>query len=33
VISRGQIIVDDDQYLGRKGHGRFQKRGLSQYLS
>jgi dihydropyrimidinase len=33
VISRGQIVVDNDQYLGRKGHGRFQKRGLSQYLT
>jgi dihydropyrimidinase len=33
VISRGQVIVDNNQYLGRKGHGKFQKRGLSQYLT
>jgi dihydropyrimidinase len=33
VISRGQVIVEDDQYVGRKGHGKFQKRGLSQYLT
>ncbi len=33
VISRGQVIVDNDRYLGRKGHGRFQKRGPSQYLT
>jgi dihydropyrimidinase len=33
VISRGQVIVDGDQYTGRKGHGKFQKRGLSQYLT
>lgn len=32
VISRGKVIVDDGQYLGAKGDGRFLKRGLSQYL-
>lgn len=32
VISRGRIVVDDDQYLGDKGHGRYIKRGLTQYL-
>jgi dihydropyrimidinase len=32
VISRGTVIVEGDRYLGRKGHGRFLKRGLSQYL-
>ncbi|MDJ1114654.1 dihydropyrimidinase [Microbacterium dauci] len=32
VISRGKVIVDDGAYLGRKGDGRFVKRGLSQYL-
>jgi len=32
VISRGTVIVEGDYYLGRKGHGRFLKRGLSQYL-
>ena len=33
VMSRGQVIVDDRGYIGRKGHGRYIKRGLSQYLS
>lgn len=33
VISRGKIIVADDQYLGSKGDGRFMKRGLTQYLT
>lgn len=32
VISRGKIVVDNDTYLGHKGHGKFLKRGLSQYL-
>lgn len=32
VISRGRVIVDDNQYLGAKGDGRYLKRGLSQYL-
>ncbi|CAD5994722.1 dihydropyrimidinase [Agreia sp. COWG] len=32
VISRGKVVVDDNQYLGAKGDGRFIKRGLSQYL-
>ncbi|CAL4858944.1 dihydropyrimidinase [Microbacterium sp. MM2322] len=32
VLSRGKVIVDDGAYLGRKGDGRFVKRGLSQYL-
>ena len=32
VISRGKVIVEDDQYLGAKGDGRYVKRGLSQYL-
>ena len=32
VLSRGKVIVDDDEYLGAKGDGRFLKRGLSQYL-
>ncbi|WP_166873749.1 dihydropyrimidinase [Salinibacterium sp. ZJ450] len=32
VLSRGRVIVDDNQYLGRKGDGEFVKRGLSQYL-
>ncbi|GAA3620448.1 dihydropyrimidinase [Kineosporia mesophila] len=33
VISRGEVIVDDEKYLGRAGHGRYLKRGLSQYLA
>ena len=32
VLSRGAIVIQDDQYIGRKGHGQFVKRGLSQYL-
>ncbi|WP_120003212.1 dihydropyrimidinase [Nesterenkonia muleiensis] len=31
-ISRGTVLVDNGEYLGTKGHGRFVKRGLSQYL-
>ncbi|MNL88779.1 D-hydantoinase [compost metagenome] len=26
VLSRGKVIVQDNQYHGRKGHGRFIKR-------
>jgi dihydropyrimidinase len=33
VISRGAVIVEHDQYIGRKGHGQYLKRGLSQYLT
>ncbi|WP_166902328.1 dihydropyrimidinase [Mycobacterium sp. DL440] len=32
VLSRGTIVVDRGQYHGRKGHGGYLKRGLSQYL-
>jgi dihydropyrimidinase len=32
VLSRGQVIVENDSYVGTKGHGRFVKRGLSEYL-
>ena len=32
VVSRGSVIVENDEYLGRKGHGQFVKRGLSSYL-
>jgi dihydropyrimidinase len=32
VLSRGKVIVDDNQYLGSKGDGKYFKRGLSQYL-
>lgn len=33
VISRGTVIVDGSGYVGRRGHGRYIKRGLSQYLA
>jgi dihydropyrimidinase len=32
VLSRGKVIVDKKEYLGRKGDGSYLKRGLSQYL-
>ncbi len=32
VLSRGSVVIDGGKYLGRKGHGRFLQRGLSQYL-
>lgn len=32
VISRGTVVVEDDTFKGRKGHGRYVKRGLSTYL-
>ena len=32
VLSRGTVVIDDGEYLGSKGHGRYLKRGLSQYL-
>jgi len=32
VLSRGTVIVDETGYIGAKGHGRYVKRGLSQYL-
>ncbi len=32
VWSRGSVIVDASGYVGAKGHGRYLKRGLSQYL-
>ena len=32
VLSRGAVVIEADTYVGRKGHGRFVKRGLSQYL-
>ncbi|MBT0772292.1 dihydropyrimidinase [Kineosporia sp. J2-2] len=33
VISRGRVVVDGGEFLGRAGHGQYLKRGLSQYLS
>ncbi len=32
VMSRGMIVMENDKFTGRKGHGRYVKRGLSQYL-
>jgi dihydropyrimidinase len=32
VISRGKVLIADGSYHGTKGDGRYQKRGLSQYL-
>jgi dihydropyrimidinase len=32
VLSRGQTVVDRGQFLGRAGHGRYVRRGLSSYL-
>ncbi len=32
VLSRGQVIIDDNQYLGTKGDGQYLRRGLSSYL-
>ena len=32
VLSRGKIVIDNDEYLGSAGDGRYLKRGLSQYL-
>ena len=32
VLSRGLVVIEDDTFTGRKGHGQFVKRGLSQYL-
>jgi dihydropyrimidinase len=32
VISRGEVIVADGNYHGRKGRGKYLKRGLSSYL-
>ena len=32
VLSRGSVVVDGGAFHGRPGHGRFVKRGLSQYL-
>jgi dihydropyrimidinase len=32
VLSRGSVVMENDTFTGRKGHGQFVKRGLSQYL-
>ena len=33
VLSRGRVIIDDGQYLGQTGHGRFTPRSTCQYLT
>jgi dihydropyrimidinase len=33
VLSRGRVIIDDGEYHGSTGHGRFLSRALSQYLN
>jgi len=33
VLSRGTVVIENDEYLGTKGHGKFLKRGLNQYLA
>lgn len=32
VLSRGRVVVENDTYVGAKGHGKFIKRTLSKYL-
>ncbi|GAA0517924.1 dihydropyrimidinase [Saccharopolyspora spinosporotrichia] len=32
VLSRGKVVVDSGEYLGRAGHGRFLERSTCQYL-
>ena len=29
VLSRGEVVIEEGQYAGRKGHGSFLKRGLA----
>jgi dihydropyrimidinase len=33
VLSRGTVVVENDRFVGRKGHGQYIRRGLSQYLN
>ena len=33
VMARGSVVVDDGRFVGRAGHGRYLKRGLSQCLA
>ena len=33
VLSRGTVVVENDEFIGRPGHGRYVKRGLSTYLN
>ncbi len=32
VLSRGTVVVENDEFKGRAGHGKYVKRGLSTYL-
>ena len=32
VMSRGRVLIEGGEYLGAPGHGRYVRRGLSQYL-
>ena len=32
VMSRGMVVMENDKFTGRKGHGKYIRRGLSQYL-
>ena len=32
VMSRGMVVMEDDSFTGKVGHGRYVKRGLSTYL-
>ena len=32
VLSRGAVVIEDDAYVGRTGHGRFVERERSQCL-
>ena len=32
VMSRGMVVMENDTFTGKKGHGRYVKRGLSRYL-
>ena len=31
-LSRGRVVIDDGEYQGSAGHGKFLARGLNQYL-
>jgi dihydropyrimidinase len=33
VLSRGTVVVEDDRFVGTKGHGKYLQRGLTQYLN
>jgi dihydropyrimidinase len=32
VLSRGEVIIDGEQFLGRKGRGRYLRREVSQHV-